>query len=122
MNLHLVPGHAAAIQLLVDLPWLNGVFEMFHVYPFPVKLNSLQLQACSLLLCSGASQSYLAADPHDAMPRQLIYRIDAQQACDGTMVPWIAGCRSNSSIGSYSPGRNGKDHAPKRNITLLVRP
>ena len=24
----LVPGHAAAIQLLVDLPWLSGMFEI----------------------------------------------------------------------------------------------
>jgi len=50
---------------------------MFHVYPLPVKPNSLQLQACSLLVCSGASQSYLAAGAYDAMPRQLIYRIGA---------------------------------------------
>jgi hypothetical protein len=77
MNLHPVPGHAAAIQLLVDLPWLNGMFEMFHVYPLPVKPNSLQLQAGSLLVCSGAAQSYLAAGAYDAMPRQLIYRIGA---------------------------------------------
>ena len=68
---------AAAIRLLVDLPWLNGMFEMFHVYPLPVKLNSLQLQACSLLVCSGAAQSYLAAGTYDAMPRQLICRIGA---------------------------------------------
>jgi hypothetical protein len=65
------------IQLLVDLPWLNGMFEMFHVYPLPVKPNSLQHQACSLLVCSGAAQSYLAAGTYDAMPRQLIYRIGA---------------------------------------------
>src|SRR6267143_6163633 len=68
---------AAAIRLLVDLPWLNGMFEMFHVYPLPVKLNSLQLQACSLLVCSGAAQSYHAAGTYDAMPRQLICRIGA---------------------------------------------
>src|ERR1700722_7449430 len=69
MNLHLVPGHAAAIQLLVDLPWFNGMFEMSHVYPLPAKPNSLQLQACSLLVCSGAAQSYLAAGTYGAMPR-----------------------------------------------------
>jgi hypothetical protein len=62
----------AAIQLLVDLPWLNGMFEMFHVYPLPVKPNSLQLQARSLLVCSSAAQLYLSANTHDAMPRQLI--------------------------------------------------
>src|SRR6202790_3179500 len=31
------------IQSLVDLPWLNGIFEMFHVHPLAVKLNPLQL-------------------------------------------------------------------------------
>jgi len=64
-------------RLLVDLPWLNAMFEMVHVDPLPVKLNSLQLQACSLLVCSGAAQSYLAARTYYAMPRQLIYRIGA---------------------------------------------
>src|SRR6266850_4341984 len=34
-------------RLLVDLQWLSGMFEMVHVYPLPVKLNSLQLsEAC----------------------------------------------------------------------------
>jgi hypothetical protein len=53
------------------------MFEMFHVYPLPIEPNSLQLQACSLFVCSGASQPYLAAGAYDAMPRQLIYRIGA---------------------------------------------
>ena len=65
------------IQSLVDLPWLNGIFEMFHVDPLPVKLNSLQLQACPLLVRSGAAQLYLSANTHDAMPRQLINGIGA---------------------------------------------
>src|SRR5260370_38902486 len=57
------------IQSLVDLPWPNGIFEMFHLYPLPVKLNSLHLQACSLLVRSSAAQLYLSANTHDAMPR-----------------------------------------------------
>jgi len=65
------------IQSLVDLPWLNGIFEMFHVDPLPVKLNSLQLQARSLLVRSSAAQLYLSPDTHDAMPRQLINGIGA---------------------------------------------
>jgi hypothetical protein len=77
MDLHPVPeGHAAAIQSLVDLPWLDGIFEMFHVYPLPVKLNPLQLQAGTLFVRSGAAQFYLSAGTHDAMPWQLIYGID----------------------------------------------
>jgi hypothetical protein len=50
---------------------------MFHVHSLPVKLNSLQLQARSLLVRSSAAQPYLSPDTHDAMPRQLINGIGA---------------------------------------------
>ena len=39
------------IQSLVDLPWLNGIFEMFHVYPLPVNHRSSSV-APKHLICS----------------------------------------------------------------------
>src|SRR6266478_5902157 len=52
--------------------WTNS-----HCSEAVVKLNSLQLQARSLLVRSSAAQLYVSPDTHDAMPRQLINGIGA---------------------------------------------
>ena len=82
---------------------------------------------CALCVCGfrgreflNAAQLYLASRADDAVPRQLIDWVGAQQPSDSAVVAWIAGCGSDCAISAHVPGGNGKNHATESEITLLV--
>jgi hypothetical protein len=109
-------------QSAVDLPWLEQMSKLLYIYSFPAKLNPFQSQACSLLVGSSAAQLYFSADTYDTMPWQLVYRISAQQTRNGAVVLRIASRGGDGAVGTYLSNWNGKYHAAKREIALLVPP
>lgn len=112
----------AEIPSAVDLPRPHQVFKAIHIDPLAAELNSLKLQAFSLLMRASASELDLTTRAEHAVPWQLIDGIDSQQASHGAMISGIACSRRNSPVGAYLAGRYGENHAADREIPLLVLP
>ena len=61
----------------IDLPRPHQVFKALHIDPLAAELNSLKLQAFSLLVRASASELDLTTRAEHAMPWQLIDGIDS---------------------------------------------
>ncbi|HTJ29415.1 MAG TPA: hypothetical protein VL346_02890 [Acidobacteriaceae bacterium] len=62
------------------------MLKLGHVDSFSIELHAFELEARPLFASWDSSELYLAAGSYDAMPRQLIDRVCAQESSNGSMV------------------------------------
>ncbi len=113
-------GWVGALLPGVDFPGLEGVLEVRHVDSFAGELDALELEAGALFVGRVAAQLDLAADAEDAMPRELVDWLMAQEFGDGSVIARVAGGRGYSAIGADLAGGDGEDHVAEGLVTLFV--
>ena len=108
-------------EQLVKLPHTKSMFARIHVDQLAAELHSLQLQTISLFGFGARSQFYRPSGSDDAMPRQGVDRVAAQETRNGAVVERITGSRGNSAVSTDLADGDRDDDSTKSIIADVIR-
>ncbi len=92
-----------------------------EVHSFTPEVDAFHDKSRPLFYRAALAQPNVTACSDDAVPWEAICRVCAQQACDGAMKPWVAGCGCNGTIGADLARRHGQDHPSESFIPQVTR-